>query len=635
MHKAKRPGGAGALLPGRFGRRQAVRPWNVLCLWRCVLIVASAILLPASSRKAASVIFLSCLIRVSIASHTARQDVPSAGWLIPFWFWRFGAAVGAAGDSVAGMVLTTAGLADFFAAGLAAGFLALFVMLMLLRWVATVATVGAASTRLGCASPAGAPIRSGDRSSYILDQNLTETTWSEMKTPYIRHTFGEEVSKKLRSRRGWLTAGVASSISWPSFDVCIEYAGDEFFLRGSELDGKPSAPGITVACNGDADVDATLAKIFRFTSMLSWFEGGYVDVADYVWSSHPILCGGRGVYSSMGIVGAKSFNCNHMPVIDSESVRKALAFWREGRRLHRVHDSYAFLSFYKVIESQFRDGRGRGKWITDHIDQLTDRAGKRVAELRASGIDVSQHLFDSGRCAVAHASLDGEIVHPDVPADRRRLSADLVIIEELARIYIRDELRVPDSRSLYRTRNRLEPWDKLLRPDTLEVLRKGGTPKDVSALTGLKVDVGLWPDGPIPGLERTTMHVDAVENGVIKIVLVNERQTILLVFFLDYRAGRVHTNLEDGGLLCGERKPDENDARAYATFFYKVFGNGIAELTCGDCEPIDCEVVIPVNMYLATSPEKAIEAWVEQFQKEQAGESADPPSVQEPPAPAG
>jgi hypothetical protein len=67
--------------------------------------------------------------------------------------------------------------------------------------------------------------------------------------PYVLHTFGEEVDRKLRSRRGWLTAGVASSISWPSFDVCVRYAGDEYFLRGAERAGKPSPPGVTIACD--------------------------------------------------------------------------------------------------------------------------------------------------------------------------------------------------------------------------------------------------------------------------------------------------------------------------------------------------------------------------------------------------
>jgi hypothetical protein len=322
----------------------------------------------------------------------------------------------------------------------------------------------------------------------------------------------------------------------------------------------------------------------------------------------------------MGIAGAKSFNCNHMPIIEDDNVRKALAFWREGKRLDEVHDSYAFLSFYKVIESQFKDGRKRGRWIAANIDKLTDRAAKRVAELRAAGIDVASHLYESGRCAVAHASLEGEIIDPDIPADRRRLSADLVIIEELARVYIRDELGVADSRSLYRTRDRLAPWDPLLPAGTLEVLRRGDDPPpiDVSALDGRIVSIGLWPDGPIPGLERMTMHVDAFAKGVVKIVLINERKTILLVFFLDYKGRRVHTNLEDGGLLYGENNPDENDVRAYATFFYKVFGNGIAELTCDDMEPIDCEVVIPVNMRMTMSPDQAIAERVEQFKKEQA-----------------
>jgi hypothetical protein len=240
----------------------------------------------------------------------------------------------------------------------------------------------------------------------------------------------------------------------------------------------------------------------------------------------------------MGIAGAKSFNCNHMPIIEQENVRKALAFWREGKRLDEVHDSYAFLSFYKVIESQFSDGKTKAEWITVNIEKVADRAAKRVAELRAAGIDVSRHLFDSGRCAVAHASLEGEIVDPDIPADRKRLSADLVIMEELARIYIRDELKVPDFRSLYDTRDRLAPWAPLLPPEILEILKSGGTPGDVAALRGRIVSIGLWPDGPIPGLERMTMHVDAFENGVVKIVLINERKSVLLVFFLDYRNGR-------------------------------------------------------------------------------------------------
>jgi hypothetical protein len=204
-------------------------------------------------------------------------------------------------------------------------------------------------------------------------------------------------------------------------------------------------------------------------------------------------------------------------------------------------------------------------------------------------------------------------------------------MQELARIYIRDELKVPDSRSLYRTRDRLEPWAPLLPSGVLDVLKKGGTPDDVSGLAGRIVSIGLWPDGPIQGLERMTMHVDAVEKGIVKIVLINERKTILLVFFLDYRSGRAHTNLEDGGLLYGKNKPNENDVKAYATFFYKVFSNGTTELMCEDSEPIDCEVVIPVNMMMTVSADQAISDEVERFRKEYAASDTSGSQAGQPP----
>ena len=438
------------------------------------------------------------------------------------------------------------------------------------------------------------------------------------KTHYIPHFFGEEVKRRLSNKTGWLTAGVASSIPWPSSDVCILYAGDEYFIRGTELNGKPSQPCITIVCK-DGHQSGALEKIYRLTSILGWFLGGYVDVSGSVRGSHPIRYGSRNTYSSQGTFGTKSFNCNHMPIVEQENVRKALAFWREGMRLDEVHDGYSFLSFFKVIESQFKNGKDRAVWIEANIKNLEDGAANRVEELRTQGIDVSKHLYESGRCAVAHASLDGEIIDPDIPEDRRRLSADLVVIRELARIYIQDELKVPDSRSLYSSRDRLTPWATLLPATILDTLKKGGTPENVPGLTGNIVAIGLWPDGQIPGLEQMTMHVDNIKEGVVKIVLINGRKTIILVFFLDYQEGRVHINLEDGGLSHGVIQVNESDVRAYSTFFYKVFTNGIVELTIEGREPVNCEVIIPVNMMMKTSVDEAIEGQVERFRKENRG----------------
>ena len=110
------------------------------------------------------------------------------------------------------------------------------------------------------------------------------------------------------------------------------------------------------------------------------------------------------------------------------------------------------------------------------------------------------------------------------------------------------------------------------------------------------------------------MHVDTVEGGVAKVDLVNKRKTILIVLFFDFQCGRAYHNLEDGGLIYSNL-PDETDVRAYATYFYKVLGNGIAELTFGDTEPIDCEVVFPVNI-IPPNPDEAIAEVVEIFRRQ-------------------
>ena len=398
----------------------------------------------------------------------------------------------------------------------------------------------------------------------------------------------------------------------------MNYAGDDYFLRGTELNGNPSPPCITVPCN-DNQIDEVLAKVYRFTSILSWYHQGYVDVSGYMSGSHPILYGDqRRAYSELGIFGDKSFNCNHMPIIEQDNVRKALAFWREGMRLIRVHDSYSFLSFYKVIESQFSKAALKVAWIEENINQLTDRAAKRVLELQADGIDVSAHLFDSCQCAVAHASLKGEIIDPDIPVDRRRIYFDLDIMQQLATRYILNELKVPNESTLYQSRNRLDPWKTLLLRETLDELINAGEPDAITDLNGLVVSIGLWPDGGISGLENMTLRVEAVKKGIVRISLVNQRMTVLLMFYLDFPNGRVHTGLEEGGLCNDVNQVVEADVKAYATFLYYVLGNGIAELACGELEPIDCEVVIPLNI-IPPNPEMAIEDTIKQFRDSQAG----------------
>lgn len=428
-----------------------------------------------------------------------------------------------------------------------------------------------------------------------------------MRTPYVPHVFGDEVARKLRSRVGWFSAAVASSIPWPSKDVWIHYAGDDFILRGTNDGEQPKAPAITVP-GTQQEIEANLSKIYRLTSILGWFLDGYVDVVQTIQSSHPIGFDARmrQAYTEVGQFGDTGFNCNHMPIIETENVRIALAFWREGQRLTRVHDSYAFLSYFKVIESQYQRGVDRAEWIARQLDNMAGEAGARVAQLRDKGLDVGRHLYDSGRSAVAHASFGGDIVDPDIPADRRRLAADLVLMRELARHYIATELEVPTARELYRTRNRIEPWEALIDETALAALKAGDAPAAPLGLDGLAVAISLWPESPMPGLARLRMRVGAVHEGAVRVLLLNDRMTMVFAFVLDFRLGRIHTQLDDSSLLQSEEhKPTEDDVREFYTVFHRVIGNAVVELRLEGREPVDCEVVIPVNI-IPRNPDEAV-----------------------------
>lgn len=421
----------------------------------------------------------------------------------------------------------------------------------------------------------------------------------------------------MKSRQGWLTVGVASSIAWPQEDVWVEYDSYEFILRGAKGGEESRAPCISTPCQSD-DIEAGEARVYRFASILGWFKGGYVDPTGRVWGTGPALFGSRDTFTMM-LDGGKYFDCNYLPVVEDDQVRKALAFLREGRRLRHVHEPYSFLSFFKVIESQF-SSKNRVAWFQANLDQLDGDAAKRVAELCLQGVDVSKHLYDSGRSAVAHASLDGVIVDPDIPADRRRIAEDLDVMAGLATRYIKVDAGVPDSMDLYRHRDRTTPWHNLLPAETLRRLQAGeeiGNPTDLGLLERNKVSVRLWPNEAPEPMRQMELFAERTGPGIVQFLAHNDRKTVFLRFALDIANGRLHTLLEDGGLSEQFNSIDEAELEHFTRYFHSVLGNAQVELCLDGVDPVPCEVVIPVNI-IPQAPEKMVSLALEQFRRKKA-----------------
>lgn len=78
----------------------------------------------------------------------------------------------------------------------------------------------------------------------------------------------------------------------------------------------------------------------------------------------------------------------------------------------------------------------------------------------------------------------------------------------------------------------------------------------------------------------------------------------VLSFAMDVANGRMHTLLNEGGMRAGV-EIEEEDVEDYTRYFHSVVGNRILELTIEGAEPVDCEVVISVNI-IPRAPEEAV-----------------------------
>lgn len=415
--------------------------------------------------------------------------------------------------------------------------------------------------------------------------------------PYVPHEFGVDAEAHYATSIGWLTASCSSSIPWPVEDVMVIYDGDDYFLRGvRDRGGHKNGPAITMRCDR-SETNEVIAKVYRFASILGWYKRGYVDVGGYITGSHPTLYSEPQNSSTILAGGPHGFDCNYMPLIRDDLTRRALAFWREGSRLRYLHAGYAFLSFFKVLESQFEDTSRRVEWIKAAIEKLDGNAAKRVQELRLECNDVGKHIYESGRCAIAHAQFSDGRGDPDVPQDRARLAKDLVVIESLARSYIADVLQVPDEMVVYSTRDRLEPLSSVVPVAAFWALKaKEFVSRRHVGLNDLSVGIAHWPHPPEAELSRLTLRVTEVREGWVIVRAINDSGSISLAFDLDFPSGKAHINIEESSYRPPRAGEKPGDAIAVVRFRKQVIGNGQMELWLPDGGRMDFEVVIPINI---------------------------------------
>jgi hypothetical protein len=113
---------------------------------------------------------------------------------------------------------------------------------------------------------------------------------------------------------------------------------------------------------------------------------------------------------------------------------------------------------------------------------LPTLSGSGVKEAKesitAQGVtDISKHLRDSGRCAIAHATSE-PIINPDNPRDALRLYRELPLVREMAIRAVEERFGIPTPMTEYRQHlYELRGWKKVLGEELIAAVIEGKKPE--------------------------------------------------------------------------------------------------------------------------------------------------------------
>ena len=248
----------------------------------------------------------------------------------------------------------------------------------------------------------------------------------------------------------WLNIGVLGGACWPTNESKITFGGRELILKPATKDTEQS---IHINLKGISDIEAR-TLINRFLSILAWSdEQGMEDFGGL--SGTPIPCAVPRKPRVLGSILQNAFSKEfpfYREIERDTKAQLALALYREG--LTNNSGPFAFLSYFKILNIFWKDKyikiKNKNKnELVEGIRSLLpkikdDLAKKRLIEIKKTEHDVPKYLYESGRCAIAHAH-SYPIVDPDDVTDLRRLSQDIWIVRAMAEYLIKTELNVSKS----------------------------------------------------------------------------------------------------------------------------------------------------------------------------------------------
>lgn len=407
--------------------------------------------------------------------------------------------------------------------------------------------------------------------------------------PYKEHIVGE-----LAEIARWTVLNVQTGISWPYEVQKVRWKDRDLFILPASED---AGAGIGVKLEKHETYDDVQKLLLTFLSALCWVERGGAEVLGFGGGSrHPVPWDRQRRYGSI----IKQLDLTYLPEPTTEKARLALALFREGSSLN--HPAFAFLSFFRVLEVKHAHGNAAKmiRWINHHTQFLVDHeANEIIGRLKTKHADLGAYLYESGRCAIAHAN-DGVIVDPDDYADARRLHSELPLMRALAIRLIELTLGVKTSHTIWKEHlYELEGYRKIVGEDFVPRIHDAKDKMEGTTFQIPTITVGLIGKEPYPALANLIPYgIQRTPQG-LQISYASDNDLIFFRVLCDFQNERLEFDYQrdlgigdDGSVRAAE------DFADISKFVWDYCMNGKLVITQADTgERLSRkDAYLPVNM---------------------------------------
>jgi hypothetical protein len=407
------------------------------------------------------------------------------------------------------------------------------------------------------------------------------------------------IKGELAHRGDWIVANIATTSFWPVTAQKVHWRGVDIWIMPIMKGFYPAVAMMVPPGKSRAECEEL---VMRFMSMLSWVEEKGISL-EFGGLSGGSLPRPMGREKERGHSICSEFDLSYFPEISDEKTMLALALMREGRGINHV--GYAFLSFYRVLETAIPDDQKRIAWIASAIAGLTGYGVNEALDgIKTKGIttpdDIGTHLFRSGRCAMAHGARK-PIIDPDKPGDLRRLGSELPIVRALATKAIEDIFGVETRDTQYRKHlYELTGFKEILGPEIVRGLQQGTPPTDERLVNVPDISMRIRRKeayAPLEGLRCTALGYTGKQ---VHMQFQSLQGDIEVDFSLDFESERILFDIFRGVSVC-DTGTAESAERVHEVkrFEHDYFCNGQLHIVASDSGELigRKDAYIPVNLY--------------------------------------